>query len=116
MPSLTGKIARQQRQQLCLAPLLWHRTNNQNSPIGVAMKPAARCFALLLMVCFSVTALAAPIAFTPPQQESVNKISGKGGLVMQLANDSDLIVVNLSLGGKTTTDAELAEVKNLPKV
>lgn len=80
------------------------------------MKPAARFFALLLMVCFGVTALAAPIAFTPPQQESVNKISAKGGLVMQLANDSDLIVVNLSLGGKTTTDAELAEVKNLPKV
>jgi YHS domain-containing protein len=80
------------------------------------MKPAARFFALALMVCFSAVALAAPIAFTAPQQESVNKISAKGGLVMQLANDSDLLVVNLSLGGKTTTDAELAEVKNLPKV
>lgn len=80
------------------------------------MKPAARCFALLLMVCFSAAALAAPIAFTPAQQESVNKISAKGGLVMQLANDSDLLVVNLSLGAKTTTDVELAQVKNLPKV
>jgi YHS domain-containing protein len=80
------------------------------------MKPIVRCLALILLVCFSAVALAAPITFTPAQQESVNKITGKGGLVMQLAADSDLLVVNLSLGGKTTTDAELAEVKNLPKV
>ena len=80
------------------------------------MKPVVRTLALLLLVCFSASALAAPIAFTPAQQESINKISAKGGLVMQLANDSDLLVVNLSLGGKTTTDAELAAVKGLPKV
>jgi YHS domain-containing protein len=61
-------------------------------------------------------AFGAAVQFTPGQQESINKISGKGGLVMQLANDSDLVVVNLSLGGKQITDAELAEVKNLPKV
>jgi YHS domain-containing protein len=61
-------------------------------------------------------ALAAPITFTPPQQESINKISGKGGLVMQLANDTDALVVNLSLGGKQITDAEVAEIKNLPKI
>jgi YHS domain-containing protein len=61
-------------------------------------------------------AFGAAVQFTPAQQESINKISGKGGLVMQLANDSDLVVVNLSLGGKQITDAELAEVKNLPKV
>jgi len=80
------------------------------------MKSVVRSFALLLMVCFSVSALGAPITFTPAQQDSVNKITAKGGLVMQLASDSDLLVVNLSLGGKTATDAELGEVKNLPKV
>src|SRR5882672_3388439 len=80
------------------------------------MKSVVRSFAILLMVCFSVSALGAPITFTPAQQDSVNKITAKGGLVMQLASDSDLLVVNLSLGGKTATDAELAEVKNLPKV
>jgi len=80
------------------------------------MKRVVRSFACLLLVCFGASALGAPVVFSAAQQESVNKISAKGGLVMQLANDSDLLVVNLSLAGKTATDAELAEVKNLPKV
>jgi YHS domain-containing protein len=72
----------------------------------------------LLVVAFLTAgaAWAAPVQFSAQQQEAVNKITAKGGLVMQLANDSDLLVVNLSLAGKQTTDAELAEVKNLPKV
>jgi YHS domain-containing protein len=75
-----------------------------------------RFLVLALLVCFSVTLAAAPIQFTAAQQEAVNKITAKGGLVLQLANDSDALVVNLSLAGKQTTDAELAQVKNLPKV
>ena len=71
---------------------------------------------LLLLTCLAIPASAAPVQFTPPQQESVNKITAKGGLVMQLANDSDALVVNLSLAGKQATDAELAELKNLPKI
>lgn len=80
------------------------------------MKPTVRGLSFLMLVCFSVAALGAGVTFTPAQQESVNKITGKGGLVMQLAADTDQLVVNLSLGGKQTTDAEVAEVKNLPKV
>jgi YHS domain-containing protein len=82
------------------------------------MKPSVvRSLVLLVLVCFvSVAALGAGVTFTPPQQESVNKITAKGGLVMQLAADTDSLVVNMSLGGKQTTDAEVAEVKNLPKV
>jgi YHS domain-containing protein len=80
------------------------------------MKPIVRSFVLVVLVAFSSSALAVAIAFTPAQQESVNKITAKGGLVMQLASDSDLLVVNMSLGGKQTTDAEVSEVKNLPKV
>src|SRR5687768_6340316 len=81
------------------------------------MKPTAPKLALLLLVTLTAsTALAAPIQFTPPQQESINKLSAKGGLVMQLANDSDALVVNLSLGGKQITDAELEQLKSLPKI
>jgi YHS domain-containing protein len=80
------------------------------------MKPTASKLALLLLVTLASTALAAPVQFTPPQQESVNKISAKGGLVMQLANDSDVLVINLSLGGKQITDAELEQLKALPKI
>lgn len=80
------------------------------------MKRAVCRVVLIFLLCMSVSALAAPVTFTPPQQDAVNKITGKGGLVMQLANDSDLLVVNLSLAGKQATDAELAQVKNLPKV
>src|SRR6478752_6373197 len=82
------------------------------------MKPSVvRSLVLLVLVCFvSVAALGAGVTFTPAQQESVNKITAKGGLVMQLAADTDLLVVNMSLGGKQTTDAEVAEVKNLPKL
>jgi YHS domain-containing protein len=69
-----------------------------------------------LLAVLSLAAWAAPVQFTPPQQEAVNKLTAKGGLVMQLAADSDALVVNLSLAGKQATDAELAEVKNLPKV
>jgi YHS domain-containing protein len=69
-----------------------------------------------LLVMVSLAAWAAPVQFTPAQQEAVNKITAKGGLVMQLAADSDAVVVNLSLAGKQATDAEVAEVKNLPKV
>lgn len=71
---------------------------------------------LLALLVFTLSASAAPITFTPPQQESVNKLTAKGGLVMQLAADADTLVVNLSLAGKAITDAEVAEVKNLPKV
>jgi len=76
----------------------------------------SRSLALLLVASLALIASGAAVQFTPAQQESVNKISGKGGLVMQLAADSDLVVVNLSLGGKQITDAEVSEVKNLPKV
>ena len=69
-----------------------------------------------LLVVLSLAAWAAPVQFTPAQQDAVNKLTAKGGLVMQLAADSDALVVNLSLAGKQATDAELAEVKNLPKV
>ena len=72
---------------------------------------------LLVAVAVAATAaVAAPVQFTPAQQESVNKIAAKGGLVMQLANDSDALVVNLSLGGKQITDAEIAHIKALPKI
>jgi YHS domain-containing protein len=71
---------------------------------------------LILLALVAAPAIAAPIQFTPAQQEAVNKLTAKGGLVMQLANDSDALVVNLSLAGKQATDAELAELKNLPKV
>src|SRR5436190_263109 len=80
------------------------------------MKVFGRVSALVLSAFLVVAAQAAPVTFTPAQQESVNKISAKGGLVMQLANDSDAIVVNLSLGGKQITDAEVAEIKALPKI
>jgi YHS domain-containing protein len=80
------------------------------------MKPTVRGLSFLILVCFSAAAFGAGVTFTPAQQESVNKITAKGGLVMQLAADTDQLVVNLSLGGKQTTDAEVAEVKNLPKV
>lgn len=80
------------------------------------MKLIIRSFALLLLVALSSSALAVTVTFSAPQQASVNKITAKGGLVMQLASDSDLLVVNMSLGGKQTTDAEVSEVKNLPKV
>jgi YHS domain-containing protein len=76
------------------------------------MKFVASIIAVLVSVC----ALAAPVQFTPQQQESINKLNAKGGLVMQLANDTDALVINLSLGGKQITDAEVAEVKNFPKV
>ena len=76
-----------------------------------------RVLCCIVMVGLLAThALAAPITFTAPQQESINKISARGGLVMQLANDTDALVVNLSLGGKQITDAEVAEIKNLPKI
>jgi len=76
-----------------------------------------RLFSLsaVLLASLSLSAGAA-VTFTPAQQESANKIQAKGGLVMQLAADSDALVVNLSLAGKQATDSELAEVKNLPKV
>ena len=80
------------------------------------MRISTRWLGLICVLSMGLLARGAAVQFTPGQQESINKISGKGGLVMQLANDSDLVVVNLSLGGKQITDAELAEVKNLPKV
>ena len=80
------------------------------------MKPISFKLTLLLLVSLASAALAAPIQFTAPQQESINKLSAKGGLVMQLANDSDALVVNLSLGGKQITDTELEQLKSLPKI
>lgn len=70
----------------------------------------------VLLACLALHTTAAPVQFTPAQQQAVTKISGKGGLVLQLANDSDALVVNLSLAGKQVTDADLAELKNLPKI
>jgi YHS domain-containing protein len=80
------------------------------------MNARVLCSTLVALALMVGPALAAPVTFTAPQQESVNKITAKGGLVMQLASDSDALVVNLSLGGKQITDAEVAEVKNLPKI
>src|SRR5688500_13900131 len=60
---------------------------------------------LMLLALLASPAIGAPIQFTPAQQEAVNKLTAKGGLVMQLANDSDALVVNLSLAGKQATDA-----------
>src|SRR3954453_10854839 len=99
-----------------LRSALGHRVAHQFTRNGDGhMKSAVRVLGLLLSVGFAFSVAAAPVQFSAAQQESVNKISGKGGLVMQLANDSDLLVVNLSLAGKQATDVELAKVKNLPK-
>lgn len=70
---------------------------------------------MALVLCAGQAARAA-VTFTPAQQEAANKLQAKGGLVMQLAADSDALVVNLSLAGKQITDAEVALVKELPKV
>ncbi len=53
---------------------------------------------------------------TPQQQETANKLTAKGGLVIPLAADADSVVVSLNMAGKQATDADLAELKNLPKI
>ena len=57
-----------------------------------------------------------PGPLTPPQQEAADKLKAKGASVMQLAADSDLLSVDLGIAGKAVGDAELALVKELPKV
>src|SRR5688500_18536466 len=75
-----------------------------------------RACLILLLAALVPSAIAAEVKFTPPQQEAVNKLNAKGISVMQLASDTDALVVNASLAGKTATDAEVALVKDLPKV
>ena len=58
----------------------------------------------------------AGVQLTPEQQQAVDKLKAKGGSVMQLAADSDSLVVNLGLAGKAVGDDELALVKTLPKI
>jgi YHS domain-containing protein len=50
------------------------------------------------------------------QQASADQLKAKGALVMPLAADNDGLVVSLALVGKAAGDAELALVKDLPKV
>ena len=60
--------------------------------------------------------LLAEVQMTPQQQEAANKLTAKGGLVIPLAADADSVVVSLNMAGKQATDADLAELKNLPKI
>jgi YHS domain-containing protein len=77
-----------------------------------------KLFAGILAFLFAAlpAALAAEVKLEPAQQEAVNKLKAKGGLVMQLAADSDALVVGLSQAGKQANDEDLALVKALPKV
>jgi len=61
-------------------------------------------------------AMAAGPQLSAEQQQAADKLKAKGGSVMQLAADSDALVVNLGLAGKSVGDDELALVKTLPKV
>jgi len=72
--------------------------------------------ALGAMLALARFAPAAPVVLTPPQQEAADKLKAKGASVMQLAADSDLLTVDLGIAGKAVGDAELALVKELPKV
>ena len=75
-----------------------------------------RVACVLSVLVLAFCAVAAEVKLDAGQQEAVNKLKAKGGLVMQLAADSDALVVGLSQAGKQATDEELALVKKLPKV
>src|SRR3982750_1974263 len=71
---------------------------------------------LVLLALSGGAALAAGPQLSAEQQQAADKLKAKGGSVMQLAADSDTLVVNLGLAGKSVGDDELALVKTLPKV
>src|SRR3954454_5286831 len=71
---------------------------------------------LVLLALSGGAALAAGPQLSAEQQQAADKLKAKGGSVMQLAADSDALVVNLGLAGKAVGDDELALVKTLPKV
>src|SRR5258706_397993 len=70
--------------------------------------------ALLVLILSPI--VLAEVQMTPQQQETANKLTAKGGLVIPLAADADSVVVSLNMAGKQATDADLAELKNLPKI
>src|SRR3954469_21009327 len=69
-----------------------------------------------LLVLFLSSYLLAEVQMTPQQQEAANKLTAKGGLVSPLAADADSLTVSLNMAGKQATDADLAQLKNLPKI
>jgi hypothetical protein len=72
--------------------------------------------ALAALLTLSRLASAAPLVLTPPQEQAAETLKAKGASVMQIAADSDLLSVDLGIAGKAVGDAELALVKELPKV
>src|SRR5258706_7490504 len=70
--------------------------------------------ALLVLILSPI--VLAEVQMTPQQQETANKLTAKGGLVTPLAADADSVVVSLNMAGKQATDADLAELKTLPKI
>jgi hypothetical protein len=80
------------------------------------MHRTARIGVGLLLLVVSGAAFAAGPQLSAEQQQAADKLKAKGGSVMQLAADSDALVVNLGLAGKSIGDDELALVKTLPKV
>src|SRR3954467_8730829 len=74
-----------------------------------------KLIALLVLILAPALAVA-EVQMTPQQQETANKLTAKGGLVIPLAADADSLVVSLNMAGKQATDADLAELKNLPKI
>src|SRR4051812_49954254 len=72
------------------------------------------CVAVVLGL--SLCASGAGVQFSPEQQKAADQLKAKGGSVMQLAADSDSLVVNLGLAGKQAGDEEVKLVKSLPKV
>ena len=80
------------------------------------MHRTARIGVGLLLLVLSGAAFAAGPQLSAEQQQAADKLKAKGGSVMQLAADSDALVVNLGLAGKSIGDDELALVKTLPKV
>lgn len=80
------------------------------------MKASIRILAVVLLGLFASLATAEPVKLTPEQQDAAGKLKAKGASVVQIANDSDALSVNLALAGKDAGDAELALVKALPKV
>src|SRR2546421_4340541 len=73
-----------------------------------------KLIALFILILSPI--LLAEVQMTPQQQEAANKLTAKGGLVIPLAADADSLVVSLNMAGKQATDADLAELKNLPKI
>src|SRR5215212_1572391 len=78
---------------------------------GAAMNKLVALFVLVLS-----PVLLAEVQLTPQQQETANKLTAKGGLVIPLAADADSLVVSLNMAGKQATDEDLAQLKNLPKI